>query len=203
MTVVKHVDVHVEGVVRGVGFRPFVRSLATRLGPAGRVRGDVTGVHIETEGALAGVEEFLTALERDAPALSAIERVTVVRGEPAGHRGFTIARTAPCDRPHTSMAGHPLCPACAAEFHDPASRRFQAPATGCPADLAQARRLCEIDDSAAELLAGRARPIVLLPRLPGAPVAAAVAPGHRTSASCSRTRHCTSSCSPNSANPWP
>jgi hydrogenase maturation protein HypF len=47
------------------------------------------------------------------------------------------------------------------------------------ADLAAARRLCEADDAAAALLTGGARPIVLLPRLPGAAVAAAVAPGAR------------------------
>ncbi|MEV4084924.1 acylphosphatase [Nonomuraea fuscirosea] len=75
MTTLKRVDVHVEGIVQGVGFRPFVYSLANRLGLAGRVRNDVNGVHIEVEGAHAGVAEFLTALERDAPALSEIERV--------------------------------------------------------------------------------------------------------------------------------
>ncbi|MGP4097716.1 carbamoyltransferase HypF [Nonomuraea sp. KM90] len=302
MTTLKRVDVHVEGIVQGVGFRPFVYSLANRLGLAGRVHNDVNGVHIEVEGALAGVEEFLTALERDAPALSEIERVTVVSGEPAGHSGFTIAasdpsglrralvsadgatcddclrelhdpadrrhrypfinctncgprftivRGVPYDRLLTTMAGFGMCDACAREYHDPADRRFHAQPTCCPAcgprlrlrdargtelcgdpvacaaallragrvvavkglggyhlavtasderaaaalrgrkhredkpfavmaaDLAQARRLCEIDDAAAALLAGRARPIVLLPRRAGAPVAPSVAPGHR------------------------
>ncbi|RSN02607.1 carbamoyltransferase HypF [Nonomuraea sp. WAC 01424] len=295
-------DVHVEGVVQGVGFRPFVYSLANRLGLAGRVRNDVDGVFIEVEGALAGVEEFLTALERDAPALSEIESVTVVSGEPAGHSGFTItagdpagprrtlvsADTATCDdclreladpagRRHrypfiacancgprftivrgvpydrllTTMAGFAMCAACATEYHDPADRRFRAEPICCPAcgpdlrlldargadlcgdpiagcatllragrvvavkglggfhlavaaahaeaaaalrarkhraekpfavmvaGLDQARRLCAVDEQAAALLTGRARPIVLLPRLPDAPVAAAVAPGRR------------------------
>ncbi|MFI6926899.1 carbamoyltransferase HypF [Nonomuraea spiralis] len=302
MTVCKRVDVHVEGVVQGVGFRPFVYSLANRLGLAGRVRNDVDGVFIEVEGALAGVEEFLTALERDAPALSEIESVTVVSGEPAGHSGFTItagdpagprrtlvsADTATCDdclreladpagRRHrypfiacancgprftivrgvpydrllTTMAGFAMCAACATEYHDPADRRFRAEPICCPAcgpdlrlldargadlcgdpiagcatllragrvvavkglggfhlavaaahaeaaaalrarkhraekpfavmvaGLDQARRLCAVDEQAAALLTGRARPIVLLPRLPDAPVAAAVAPGRR------------------------
>ncbi|GAA4949738.1 carbamoyltransferase HypF [Nonomuraea thailandensis] len=283
---------HVEGIVQGVGFRPFVYSLANRLGLAGRVHNDVNGVHIEVEGALAGVEEFLTALERDAPALSAIERVTVVSGEPAGHRGFTIAtsdpagprralvsadtatcddclreladpadrrhrypfinctncgprftivRGVPYDRPTTTMAAFGMCDDCAREYHDPGDRRYHAQPTCCPAcgprlslrdprgtelcgdpiacaavllragrvvavkglggyhlavtasderaaaalrgrkhreekpfavmaaDLAQARLLAEIDDTAAALLTGRARPIVLLPRRDAAP----------------------------------
>ena len=47
------------------------------------------------------------------------------------------------------------------------------------ADLAAARRLCQVDDAEADLLASPARPIVLLARLPDAPVAASVAPGNR------------------------
>lgn len=47
------------------------------------------------------------------------------------------------------------------------------------ADLAEAARLCEVDTLAADLLALPSRPIVLLPRRPAAPVAAAVAPGNR------------------------
>lgn len=46
-------------------------------------------------------------------------------------------------------------------------------------DLAAARLLCEVDDLAEALLTGAARPIVLLPRRPGIPIANAVAPGNR------------------------
>jgi hydrogenase maturation protein HypF len=47
------------------------------------------------------------------------------------------------------------------------------------ADVAAARRLCEVDETAAGLLASSRRPIVLLPRLPGSGLAEAVAPGNR------------------------
>jgi hydrogenase maturation protein HypF len=48
------------------------------------------------------------------------------------------------------------------------------------ADLATARQLCRVDEAAERLLTGRRRPIVLVPRLPGADryVAASVAPGN-------------------------
>jgi hydrogenase maturation protein HypF len=48
-------------------------------------------------------------------------------------------------------------------------------------DLATARRLCAVDETAERVLAGARRPIVLLPRLPAADrqVAPAVAPGNR------------------------
>ena len=47
------------------------------------------------------------------------------------------------------------------------------------ADLAAARRLCEVDEASAALLTSPRRPIVLLTRRPGASVAASVAPGSR------------------------
>jgi hydrogenase maturation protein HypF len=47
------------------------------------------------------------------------------------------------------------------------------------ADVPEASRLCEVDEAAATLLAGSRRPIVLLPRRPGAGVAPSVAPGNR------------------------
>ncbi|HEX3750018.1 MAG TPA: carbamoyltransferase HypF [Streptosporangiaceae bacterium] len=47
------------------------------------------------------------------------------------------------------------------------------------AGVAAARELAEVDDTAERLLTSPRRPIVLLPRRPGAPVAEAVAPGNR------------------------
>ncbi|MGA4987101.1 carbamoyltransferase HypF [Nonomuraea bangladeshensis] len=128
----KRVEVHVEGVLRGVGFRPFVHALARRLGLAGQVRDDVDGVHIEIEGARPRVAEFLTALERDAPALSEIERVTVVRAEPTGRRGFAIAAADTAGPRRAAVpADLATCDDCLRELADPADRRHRHPFVSC------------------------------------------------------------------------
>ncbi len=288
--------------MQGVGFRPFVYSLATSLGLGGLVGNDSDGVFAEVEGPPEAVEKFLLALERDAPPLARIERITTaalpLRGstsfsialsesgperrtlvsadtatctdclaeltDPGDRRfgypfinctncgpRFTIVRDVPYDRPLTTMASFVMCDRCAAEYHDPADRRFHAQPTCCPAcgprlslldrdgtelsgqpltaaagllrqgmvlavkglggyhlavdasseeaaaalrarkhredkpfavmvaDVPEASRLCEVDEAAATLLASSRRPIVLLPRRPGAGVAPSVAPGNR------------------------
>ena len=46
---------------------------------------------------------------------------------------FTIALSAPYDRPATTMAGFRMCPACVREYGDPLDRRFHAQPDACPA----------------------------------------------------------------------
>ncbi|GAA2272057.1 carbamoyltransferase HypF [Nonomuraea roseoviolacea subsp. roseoviolacea] len=292
--------IRVEGVVQGVGFRPFVHALASRYGLAGLVGNDGGGVFIEAEGPPSAVAALVEAVRERAPVLAVVERVSVTAVPPTGDGGFrivpsvaggpgralvppdvatcddclaelfdpadrrfrypfvncvncgprfTIITAVPYDRAVTTMAGFALCAACAREYHDPADRRFHAQPTCCPAcgprlalrapdgtplpgdplteaaalvaagavvavkglggyhlaadaasedavaalrarkrrpdkafavmaaDLAAARELCEVGEAAAALLTGPARPIVLLPRRAGAPVAPSVAPG--------------------------
>lgn len=75
--------------------------------------------------------------------------------------------------------------ACPASDGDAVSRlrrrkhRQDKPFAVMVADLEAARRLADPDRAEVRLLEDRRRPIVLLPRRPGAPVAEAVAPGHR------------------------
>ncbi|HET9764541.1 MAG TPA: carbamoyltransferase HypF, partial [Casimicrobiaceae bacterium] len=45
---------------------------------------------------------------------------------------YTITRGLPYDRPMTSMAAFPQCPACTTEYHAPVDRRFHAEPNACP-----------------------------------------------------------------------
>ena len=181
--------VRVEGIVQGVGFRPFVYALATSLGLGGLVGNDMDGVFAEVEGDTDAVERFLVLLEQQAPPLARIERVTttglrptgsaefaIAPSAPSGADGsaqrrtlvsadtatcadclaeladpsdrrfgypfinctncgprFTIVRDVPYDRALTTMSGFAMCDRCAAEYHDPADRRFHAQPVCCPA----------------------------------------------------------------------
>jgi len=117
--------IRVEGIVQGVGFRPFVYSLATGLGLAGLVGNDVDGVFAEVEGPPAAVRAFLRALEEDAPPLATIERVTATPIAPVGAASFVIAASEPAGAKRTLVAADTAtCADCLRELADPADRRF-------------------------------------------------------------------------------
>jgi hydrogenase maturation protein HypF len=127
--------VRVEGVVQGVGFRPFVYNLATGLGLAGLVGNDVDGVFVEVEGPAAAVREFLLLLERDAPPLARIEQVTTRAMAPQGSASFAIAASGPVpgsgQRRALVSADTATCADCLRELSDPADRRFGYPFINC------------------------------------------------------------------------
>ena len=140
MTGLIRTAVRVEGVVQGVGFRPFVYTLATGLGLVGLVGNDLDGVFVEVEGPVAAVSEFLLLLERDAPPLARIERVTTRAITPRRSASFAIAASEPgptgpgrsARRRRTLVsADTATCADCLRELSDPADRRFGYPFINC------------------------------------------------------------------------
>jgi hydrogenase maturation protein HypF len=124
--------VRVEGVVQGVGFRPFVYSLATSLGLGGLVGNDVDGVFAEVEGPPAAVEAFLRSLAREAPPLARIERITTATMRPHGTALFSIAPSEAGRQRRTLVsADTATCADCLAELADPGDRRFGYPFINC------------------------------------------------------------------------
>ena len=124
--------VRVEGTVQGVGFRPFVYALAVRLGLAGLVGNDSGGVFAEVEGPASAIGEFLAALQRDAPPLARIERVTTAGMAPDGMPGFSIAPSQAGGERRTLVSADTVaCGDCLRELADPADRRFGYPFINC------------------------------------------------------------------------
>lgn len=290
----------IDGVVQGVGFRPYVYGLATRLALAGFVKNRSGGVLIEAEGTAQALEHLLFELATNPPPLARIEQVSWEKQAPRGERRFrieasepdrsapifisadvaacddclselfnpidrryrypflnctncgprlTIVTGAPYDRQRTTMASFAMCPACRREYDDPADRRFHAQPTCCAQcgpklqladsqgqslrgddslaqlatalrsgqigalkglggyhlvcdarneasvselrrrkhrdekpfalmlrDLAAAEAICEVTPEERKLLLAASRPIVLLRKRPGTPIAPSVAP---------------------------
>ncbi|MGW6743180.1 carbamoyltransferase HypF [Streptomyces sp. NPDC055025] len=121
----------VRGVVQGVGFRPFVYTLATELGLTGWVTNSAEGVSTEIEGPGQDVAAFCERLATCAPPLAVVESVRHRPVPAVGGSGFTI-------RPSSGGPGRTLvspdiatCEDCLAELADPADRRYRHPFICC------------------------------------------------------------------------
>jgi hydrogenase maturation protein HypF len=126
------VAVRVEGVVQGVGFRPFVFRLAEEHGLAGFVRNDVHGVEIEAEGPRDEVERFVAAIAGRAPPLARVLRVASRELRAGGGEGFVIVASEARGDPDAFVAADAAtCPDCLAELLDPADRRHRYPFVNC------------------------------------------------------------------------
>jgi hydrogenase maturation protein HypF len=124
--------IRVQGVVQGVGFRPFVYGLATSLGLSGLVGNDADGVFAEVEGDAEVVSKFLVLLEQQAPPLARIDRVTTASMRAVGSAEFTIAPSqAGGERRALVSADSATCADCLRELADPADRRYRYPFINC------------------------------------------------------------------------
>ena len=129
---VRRVAVRVEGVVQGVGFRPFVHQLAGRLGLDGFVGNDVEGVFAEVEGDVGAVDAFVSALSREAPPLAVVDDVHVIEKPVEGHKGFVIVASPAGGEAATLVsADSATCEDCLRELEDPGDRRFRYPFINC------------------------------------------------------------------------
>lgn len=122
----------VTGVVQGVGFRPHVYGLATRLGLAGFVGNDSSGVFIELEGPAAALTMFQEELVAHPPPLAHIETVATTALPPTGAHEFTIVHSEAQPAARTLISPDlALCEECLRELFDPADRRYRYPFTNC------------------------------------------------------------------------
>ena len=126
------VHVRVEGVVQGVGFRPFVHRLAGDLGLAGFVRNDARGVEIEAEGDPAAARAAARGAAHGGAAARG-RRVGRGGADDAARRGGLRDRrvAARAARRRSSRRTPRRARTCLAELRDPADRRFRYPFTNC------------------------------------------------------------------------
>lgn len=124
----------VEGIVQGVGFRPFVYSLATELGLGGHVGNDSARVFIEVTGPANAIDQFVDRLSSSPPPLARIDRISRAQRQVATESvaTFAIVDSLSADGPRTLVApDSAACADCVRELFDPADRRYRHPFITC------------------------------------------------------------------------
>ena len=119
-------EVLVEGVVQGVGFRPFVYRLALEAELVGLIGNNTEGVTIEVEGARERIDAFLIRLHAETPPLARIDAVAVRALPVTGESHFRIASSEVHGRVSTGIpADAATCADCLSELLDPTDRRYR------------------------------------------------------------------------------
>ncbi|ADJ26698.1 (NiFe) hydrogenase maturation protein HypF [Dehalogenimonas lykanthroporepellens BL-DC-9] len=122
----------VQGVVQGVGFRPFIYQLAGRYGLSGWVSNTSGEVRIEVQGTPAALDAFTAAIRTQAPPQARITNIMSNNIPPVADAGFVI-------RPSVAEPGRyqlispdlAVCDECRAEIFQPGNRRYRYPFTNC------------------------------------------------------------------------
>src|SRR5437868_3071485 len=126
-------QIRVQGVVQGVGFRPFVFLLAQRRALRGQIQNNSAGVQIDLEGDRGAIEQFIAEIETSPPPLSIIESIELVNDlAPLNYDSFRIVASAVATENRASVSPDiATCSDCLRELFDAANRRYRYPFINC------------------------------------------------------------------------
>ena len=133
MVTMKTEKVLVEGIVQGVGFRPFVYRIATELELAGYVRNLGNVVEIIIQGSEDKIVDFIYKLQNELPPIAKINNLeTEELDEKEDYADFTIKESSDSFS-GTSVIPPDLaiCDKCLEEINDPNNRRYNYPFNAC------------------------------------------------------------------------
>lgn len=121
----------IKGTVQGVGFRPFVFTLAQSEALAGSVLNDGQGVEAVIEGPSKALQNFHRRLLSELPPLASIEEVEVQAVPVEGRKGFVILESRNNSVSTVIPADAATCEACLKELTDKTDRRYRYPFINC------------------------------------------------------------------------
>ena len=126
----KALKILTQGIVQGVGFRPYVYRLAYDLNLKGYVRnlGNVVEIIVEGE----NTNDFLKRLENELPPIAEIDSVTCEEIELNNYEDFKIIESGDS---YSGVSVIPpdiaICDKCLAEIRNPDDRRYKYPFNAC------------------------------------------------------------------------
>ncbi len=126
----KAIKILTQGIVQGVGFRPYVYRLATDLSLNGHVRnlGNVVEIIIEGE----KTEEFIERLPKELPPIAKIDSMEVDEIDSENYSDFEIIESGDA---YSGVSVIPpdiaICDKCLAEIRDPSDRRYKYAFNAC------------------------------------------------------------------------
>jgi hydrogenase maturation protein HypF len=124
--------IKIQGIVQGVGFRPFIYNLAKRLDISGTVRNTSSGVIVEATSSPDVLETFYNQIQSFAPPQSRIDTICREPLTPFEYPGFTILESDIFPGAYSLVPPDmATCLECQVELFDPTNRRYRYPFINC------------------------------------------------------------------------
>ena len=129
---IKHFKYSVEGIVQGVGFRPFVYVLALKHSLKGCVLNDSTGVKISLEGYEKDINNFEKDFYNELPTLARVDKVEKLKYPIENFKSFVISKSQSKNSKYSLVSpDFAMCSDCLSEMRDKKNRRYNYFFTNC------------------------------------------------------------------------
>jgi hydrogenase maturation protein HypF len=124
--------IEINGIVQGVGFRPFVYRTAKEYRLSGFVGNTTKGVMIEVEGREDDITRFIHTVHQTPPVRSRITQLSVKKIPNQPDSGFIILQSTGSRYRNTLISPDiATCDDCLSELFDPSDRRYRYPFINC------------------------------------------------------------------------
>lgn len=124
--------IHINGIVQGVGFRPFIYNLATKNNLKGWVLNCSEGVLIHVEGEATSINIFKKEIIKLAPPLSKINSFSFEETKPMDFSDFTIKESITSQTPEIFISPDiGTCSDCEKDIFNKENPRYFYPFTNC------------------------------------------------------------------------
>lgn len=124
--------VTIEGIVQGIGFRPYIFNLARENNLGGFIRNNGQGVHLEIEGESTDITSFITRIRNNPLPLAQITAISKIELPTLNESVFKIVASDISSERNTLIAPDIcVCDDCLREMLDPNNRRYRYPFINC------------------------------------------------------------------------
>ena len=124
-------QITIQGIVQGVGFRPFIKNLADSMHIKGSVINTSRGVIIKANLHNEELDKFIKKIKENAPALSHIVSIDIKDIEYIDYNNFSIETSKDLGGITLIPPDMAVCDECRNEILDISERRFLYPFTNC------------------------------------------------------------------------
>ena len=123
--------IKIQGIVQGVGFRPFIKNLADKLEILGVVYNNSRGVIIKCNVSQSELEEFIRRIKEELPPIAHIISIDIEDTGTHYFKNFEIIKSEKVDGITLISPDIAICEQCRNEILDIGERRFYYPFTNC------------------------------------------------------------------------